>query len=369
MPLLLALLFITLVACGDSKDKNPVSPDADRSVAGVAFGPLFAPPTADELAQVRDQWRQRDVSPQDVRLVFETSLPLGTTPATLRIFSHRVAGIEHIGAVLAPNDAAPGSLPVLVYNHGGDDGVDINEILLISLALEELRDGIVYVLPAFRAQSLSYAGQAYPAGGQPSPWDLDVDDTLALLNVALANTPAADPERIATLGFSSGAGISLLMSLRDSRIKAVVDYFGPTDFLAPFLQDVVTEALEGMPRDLPYIDFLSSDIIAPVLAGQITPAQLRFELIRRSALYFAADLPHLQAHHGIDDTIIPYSQTQLLIDTMDALSQNGRDADRFESFLYQGGGHHPLTIPESLPRVRDFLSRVFLSGNIGTGGT
>ena len=76
--------------------------------------------------------------------------------------------------------------------------------------------------------------------------------------------------------------------------------------------------------------------------------ELRIELIRRSTVYFAEALPAVQAHHGIDDDTIPYSQTQLLIDAME-----GR-AD-FESFLYEGGGHHPLTIPESLPRVRAFL--------------
>ena len=347
LPILLLTLALLSACGGDSDPAGPAGDTADRVVAGVDFAPLFAPPTADELQAVRGDWAARDVAARNVETLLETPLVLGTAPATLRIVSHEVAGIRHVGAVLAP-DAAPGSLPILVYNHGGDDGIDISEVLLITLALEELRDRFVYVVPALRAQALSFNGTDYVSGGGPSPWDLDVDDTLALLNVALETTPAADPARVATLGFSSGAGISLLMAVRDSRVKAVIDYFGPTDFLAPYLQDVVAEALEGRPRDLPYIDFLSSDIVQPVLEGGLSADELRFELIRRSTVYFAEALPAVQAHHGIDDDTIPYSQTQLLIDAME-----GR-AD-FESFLYEGGGHHPLTIPESLPRVRAFL--------------
>lgn len=349
VPLLALVLF---AACGDdsSDPSGPgANPTADRVVAGIDFGPLFAPPTAAELQAVRTAWAQRDVSAQGIETLLETPLTLGTTPATLRIIAHQVAGIRHVGAVLAP-DGAPGSLPVLVYNHGGDDGIDISEVLLITLALEELRDRFVYVVPALRTQALSFNGVDYTSGGTPSPWDLDVDDSLALLNVALETTPAADPGRIATLGFSSGAGISLLMAVRDSRIQAIIDYFGPTDFLAPYLQDIVAEALEGRPRDLPYIDYLSSHIVQPVLEGGLSTEELRFELIRRSTVYFAEGLPAVQAHHGIDDDTIPFSQTQLLIDAMD-----GR-AD-FESFFYERGGHHPLTIPESLPRVRAFLAQ------------
>ena len=55
-----------------------------------------------------------------VTLEVEQSLTVGAgVPATLRIFGHEVDGVTHYGAVIAPDNLAPGSTPVLVYSHGG----------------------------------------------------------------------------------------------------------------------------------------------------------------------------------------------------------------------------------------------------------
>jgi dipeptidyl aminopeptidase/acylaminoacyl peptidase len=182
-----------------------------------------------------------------------------------------------------------------------------------------------------------------------------VDDALSLLEVALATTPAADPGRIGVLGFSRGANVALLMSIRDPRIDAVVEFFGPTDFFGPFVREVVEDALEGQIRDLPGVAYLNQAFIQPLKNGSVTPSQVRLELLRRSPVYFADRLPDVQVHHGTADTVVPVGEAERLIEVVAAL---GRSAPGFEGFIYQGGTHNPLALPGSLPRTREFLSRL-----------
>ena len=64
---------------------------------------------------------------------------------------------------------------------------------------------------------------SYRSDGNASPWDWDVDDALALLDVAISTTPEANSDRIGVLGISRGADVAMLMAIRDPRIDAVVE--------------------------------------------------------------------------------------------------------------------------------------------------
>src|SRR5690606_34274732 len=163
----------------------------------------------------------------------------------------------------------------LVYLHGGDRGVGLDGEVLLALSLVPvLAEEFVVVVPSFRAEPLHYAGRTYHSDGPPSPWDRDVDDALALLNTALQTTPSADPGRIAALGFSRGGAVAMLMGVRDPRVEAIVEFFGPTDFTGAFVQDLVEEALRGTLRPLPGIDDLDQTIIQPLKAGRLDVASV-----------------------------------------------------------------------------------------------
>jgi dipeptidyl aminopeptidase/acylaminoacyl peptidase len=329
----------------------------DRIVEGVDVTRLFAPPSQVEVTAMLDEWATRDVRAAGVQEVESTTVSLDTTPATLRIVSHDVAGVRHFGAILAPSGAAPGSLPVLVITHGGDHGVDLSTDALpfLDLAFGDLVADFVYVAPSFRSEPLSFSGRRYVSGGEPSPWDRDVDDALALLNVALQTTPQADSGRIGVLGFSRGACVALLMGIRDPRIDLVVEYFGPTDFFGPFVEGAVEQALRGSPPDLPGADYINGKFIQPLKRGELTIEDVRPELLRRSPVYFASRLPQVQVHHGTADPIVPVGEAERLIQVMQAL---GRTAPEFESYIYPGGVHNPLTFPGAIERTRDFLRRL-----------
>ncbi len=336
-------------------DDSAVAPE-DRIVEGVNFTELFAEPSSAEVNAMLAEWASRDVSARSVQVVATSSETVGTTQATLRILSHEVDGAQHYGAVLVPENAQLGSLPVLMYAHGGDGGVDVDDLLaLLPPFLGDDLEQFVFVAPSFRAEPLVFDGVTYLSEAGPSPWDRDVDDALALIESVLSETPEADPTRIGILGFSRGAGVGLLMAVRDPRIDVVVEFFGPTDFFGPFVQDVVEEALQGSPRDLPGLAHLDSTFIQPLKRAEFTIADMRPELLRRSPVYFADRLPQLQVHHGTADDIVPVGEAERLIAVMQGL---GRGAPDFEAYLYEGAGHDPLSMLASIPRTRSFLERL-----------
>ena len=337
-------LGLSLLACGDSGVDPPAST--------VDLDALFAAPTATEEAAVRADWATRQPMAAGVTVEATQAVDNGGTASTLQVVSHDVDGVQHFGAVLTPDGAAPGSLPILVYLHGGDDGVDVDELLpLLPLVFTDLEDAFVVLIPSFRAEPLVFDGVTYPSGGEASPWDRDVDDALALIEVALAGVaPAADPSRMGAVGFSRGAGVALLMGIRDARIDRVVEFFGPTDFLGPWVRAITEDALNGVVRDLPGVAVLDQRFVQPLERGEITLAEVRLELLRRSPARFAADLPAVQIHHGTEDQTVPVGEGERLIAALDAVGHPD-----VESFIYPGGTHNPLSLQGSLDRTRSFL--------------
>jgi dipeptidyl aminopeptidase/acylaminoacyl peptidase len=337
------------VGCSDS-DRDPVGPNG-----GVDFDRLFAAPTAMEVLAVSAEWSTRDFSAVGVAEEASGSFFLGSSPATLTVLSHDVGGVLHYGAVIVPDGAPPGSLPVLVYAHASDDGVDGQEVGLVATALGSLADDFVYVVPSFRSETLRVLGSTWRSEGDPSPWDQDVDDALALLSAAIEHTAEADPDRVAVVGLSRGAGVALLMGIRDERVDLVVDFFGPTDFFDPWVRGLAQDALSGRAANLPGFATLHARFLRPLENGSLAVDDVRLELLRRSPTHFADRLPSVQVHHGTADQVVPVSQAERLIAAVEGL---GRGPPADEWFLYQGGGHNPLTLSGSFERSADFLDRL-----------
>ena len=359
---ILILSIALFSSCSESStmvDPEPMS--TDQIVEGVNITQVFAPPTQAEVDAIEAEWAARNPVAENFTVVADSAVVLSGTPATLRIVSHTVGGVLHYGVIIAPDSADPASLPVLIYAHGGDAGTSTSELLLVISATGNNAGSYVYVAPSFRAEPLGYNGVDYLSGGEPSPWDLDVDDTIALLNATLENTPAADPERIGIVGFSRGGGVALLTAIRDPRIDAVVEFFGPTDFFGEFVQEVTIEALTGTLRNLPGLDYTNETIIQPLKNGSLTQDAARLFMLKRSAVYFAERLPNLQVHHGAQDTVVPVSEGERLIAVMEGL---GRVAPVFESYIYESGSHHPLTMPNSLERTVDYLAWALSVGTV-----
>ncbi len=339
------LLAAALGACDDS----PAGP----TPGAIDLDALFAPPTAAEIAAVEADWATRDVRVEGVQPELQSVVLLGGGLGTARVFSHLVEGARHYGAVLVPSGAAPGSLPVIVFAHGGDTGVDVGEVALLLALLGEQTRNFAFVVPSFRSEPLTLDGQTFTSGGEPSPWDRDVDDALAFLEVALQEVPETNSERIAALGYSRGGTVALLMAARDDRIQRVVEFAAPTDFFGSWIRTIVEDALDGQPSGLPAIDVLEEHLVGPLRDGSMDAATFRSELIRRSPSLWAERLPPIQLHHGTADAVVPVSQA---VSLMDALEAHSREGDEF--YLYEGAGHSPLEMRESDARAIGFLARV-----------
>lgn len=82
-----------------------------------------------------------------------------------------------------------------------------------------------YVVVSYTSRGFWASGGQIEVAGPP-----DVADVSAVIDWALAHTPA-DADRIGLGGVSYGAGISLLASAHDSRVKAVVAMSGWADLI------------------------------------------------------------------------------------------------------------------------------------------
>ena len=322
---------------------------------------LFAPAEEDELSAVRADWASRDFSAAGGMIELEEAYSMGGSPTTLRIVSHQVAGVRHYGAIIVPDGADNEGLPILVFAHGGDDGVSVESTLFIlTVALGERTDDFIYLIPSFRDEPLEYGDRAWRSEGPASPWDHDVDDALALTNLAMETIPEAQTDRYFVVGASRGGGVAMLMGIRDERIAGVITFFGPTDFQNEWARDIAILLVSGVTVDLPGVEYLRATYVVPWWTGDISLQDARLALIRRSAILFVEDMPPLQVHHGDMDGVVSVTQAESMIRTME---QIGRGAPEFEAYIYPGGTHDITSMPSAIPRAL-----VFLRNLLGTNG-
>ena len=138
-----------------------------------------------------------------------------------------------------------------------------------------------------------------------------------------------DPDRIGAIGFSAGGHLALMLGVTgasdglegavsaggpDSRIQAVVNYFGPTDLGAKDIPEVsqplIRDFLGATPTD------------KPDLAAKASPRT-----------YVTKDDAPMLTFQGTKDPLVPHTQAVVLADAMTAGGVQGRVE------LMVGAGH------------------------------
>lgn len=288
-----------------------------------AIDTLFAPPAAAEIDAVRADWAARDLSPHDVSEIATLSVSISGAPFVAHVLRHSVHRQAHVGVIFVPANAH-GALPVVVDARGVDPDFTPLDLEGGSRAMKELGDEsahYIFVVPAFRGETLRLAGHSFTAEGDPADgWDGATDDAIALLSVALERIPGADPHRIAAFGQSRGGAVALLMGVRDPRIALVIDQAGPVDWFSAMDQDgwttaeVLRVAMADGAAPTPREDGgqFYQRYIQPVHEGRLDLAGARLRMIAASPLYFARDLRRTLAMYGAEDRAVPVANARAL---------------------------------------------------------
>jgi acetyl esterase/lipase len=198
--------------------------------------------------------------------------------------------------------------PVVMVIHGGawrsGNKSDVRPI-----SSEFARRGYVAVAPQYR-----FCPQ--------DPFPAQVHDVKAAVRWVKSNAKKyrIDPERVGAIGFSAGGHLALMLGLTgptdglegdvaagapDSRVKAVVNYFGPTDLAAKDIpavsQPLVKDFLGGSPHD------------KPDLAAKASPLT-----------FVSKDDAPVLTFQGTKDPLVPFSQAIKLAEAMNAAGVPGR---------------------------------------------
>lgn len=304
---------------------------------------LFEEPTSAEIASVRADWNARDVQPYNWQTVGSGPL-LGFTAD---VVSHTVSGDIHYGVVRHPLNYDPnGSHPILIVNHGGTSGTSVASVNPFSQ--NGCFDSFFIIAPSFSGEPLNTASLGLgtlTSEGEISEFDGDIDDVLALLNGTIANYSGAEAGNINVFGGSRGAGVSYLMSVRDSRIRRAVYFFGATDHMTyPGLETDLDSATG------PFYNTIRT-VADDYMAGNLSLADARAALLSRSTIHFINSLPsNIQIHHGDQDLAVPVENSRLIDE---ALTNRNLPTGSYSYFEYPGGGHGML--PDSITRRDEFL--------------
>ncbi len=184
--------------------------------------------------------------------------------------------------------SAEGRWPALVFIHGG--GWTGGDKSRVGPELAALRDA------GFLVVSVNYRlGPQYKFPAM-------IEDVKCAVRYLRANAAAynLDPERIGAWGSSAGGHLAALLGTTDasagfdtgeyleqsSRVQAVTVFFGPTDFTVPFAGGYDSKLEVFAPFD-------------PALASPVT--------------YVSPDDPPFLLVHGDSDTLVPLSQSEILL--------------------------------------------------------
>jgi acetyl esterase/lipase len=211
--------------------------------------------------------------------------------------------------LMSPTDGE-GPFPAVLVIHGGawraGNKSDVRPIMP-----DFVRHGYVAVSPQYRF----CPKETFPA---------QVHDVKAAVRWIKANakTYRIDPDRIGAIGFSAGGHLALMLGVTapgdglegdgpntsagtDSRVKAVVNYFGPTDLAA---------------KDIPEV---SKPLVKDFLGG--TPEEKADAAHKASPLtYVSKDDAPVLTFQGTNDPLVPYTQAIKLAQAMSDAGLPGR---------------------------------------------
>jgi len=295
---------------------------------------LFAAPHPQALAAEAAQGS----APPDASAVDEFGVPLGDTPPPIPPgFESTEAVLRAVtgGKVAVFFPGMPVPLPEGVvelkgveYGKGGEKSLRLD--LYMPADLEKPAPGLIFIHGGgweqgnrndYRYYTVRYAKRGYVVAtisyrfSNEAPYPAAVQDAKCAVRWMRANAAQyhVDPDRIAVIGGSAGAHLSMMVGYSSdvpelegdgghagvsSRVQVVVDIYGPTDLACPEAREmgVVKKFLKKSYDE------------APGLYEQASPIK-----------HLTKDDPPTLVVHGTIDDLVPVWQSDVLVDELKAL--------------------------------------------------
>jgi acetyl esterase/lipase len=254
--------------------------------------------------------------------------------------------------IYLPNDGI-GPFPVIVSIHGGAfKGGDKADNQIIPM-LEGLKRGYAVVSVNYRlSPEAIFPAQIY-----------DVKAAVRWIK-ANARLYKLNQDKIAAWGGSAGGHLAALLGTsggvqeledltmgnpaKSSRIQAVVDWFGPTDFLKMDAQLKESKVKNPQVHSVP--DSPESELIGKNLLDAT-------DLVRKvnPETYVTSDDPPFFIQHGAIDHLVPYQQSANLASKLESLI--GKEKVTFELLENNDHGGPGFTTDENINKVFVFLDQ------------
>jgi acetyl esterase/lipase len=250
-------------------------------------------------------------------------------------------------------DEGEGPFPVILSIHGGAFKSGDKGDGQVTPMLEGLKRGYAVVSINYRL-----SGEAI--------WPAQINDVKAAVRWVRANATQykLNAEKIAAWGGSAGGHLSAMsgtsgnvreledLSLgnsdQSSTVQAVVDWFGPTDFLK--MDEHAKESKVSNPQIHSIPDSPESQLIGKNLAD--AP-----ELVKSAnpETYITKDDPPFFIQHGSADPLVPYPQSVYFAEKLEKVI--GKDKVTFELLAGSGHGGPAFSTSENLNKVFAFLDK------------
>jgi acetyl esterase/lipase len=281
----------------------------------------------------------------------------GPTPVTQRTFLDQAFGsdaAQRLDVYLPPTGNGPFRLVIWVHGGGWSAGSK-------SLGAGAFQRRLL-------TQGFALASVGYRLSGS-AKFPAQIHDVKAAVRYLRANAArfALDPARFGAWGLSAGGHLVALLGTSSgvaalegtlgnlqasSRVQAVVDWFGPTDFLQVDAQlaaagcqpaGVIVRGLANSPES----QLLGAPIgQVPALVAQANPIT-----------WVSPDDPPFMIQHGTADCTVPYGQSVILNAALTGPGGTGAANVAFTLFTGAGHGGSPFTDTGNVDQVIAFFDR------------